>query len=303
MAYNPQAREVELLRKNLDGMEPLSSMLSVAGKVAIVTGGTSGLGFNITARLLEGGANVVIASDTEYSCDNAIGLLRERGYGEDRVVACITDVRDEDAVANLVSFTDKTFGSIDILVTSAAKWSYAHIYDMPEEEFAKVIDINLNGTFRAIKHVSKYMIEKEIAGKMCLISSDSAWLPYPTFGGYPHYVASKGGVNALGLEAAKELKRFGIMVNVVAPGAMQTNGAVTNMVVEDIDEDAQDELYAEIAVPQMDEMKPVDCVARIAYMMCTAFADGVTGESYVVDNGLRSNIIKYQPAIEQYPYE
>jgi NAD(P)-dependent dehydrogenase (short-subunit alcohol dehydrogenase family) len=138
---------------------------------------------------------------------------------------------------------------------------------------------------------------------MCLISSDSAWLPYPTFGGYPHYVASKGGVNALGLEAAKELKRFGIMVNVVAPGAMQTNGAVTNMVVEDIDEDAQDELYAEIAVPQMDEMKPVDCVARIAYMMCTAFADGVTGESYVVDNGLRSNIIKYQPAIEQYPYE
>ncbi|MBQ6649994.1 MAG: SDR family NAD(P)-dependent oxidoreductase, partial [Atopobiaceae bacterium] len=244
MAYNPQAREVELLRKNLDGMEPLSSMLSVAGKVAIVTGGTSGLGFNITARLLEGGANVVIASDTEYSCDNAIGLLRERGYGEDRVVACITDVRDEDAVANLVSFTDKTFGSIDILVTSAAKWSYAHIYDMPEEEFAKVIDINLNGTFRAIKHVSKYMIEKEIAGKMCLISSDSAWLPYPTFGGYPHYVASKGGVNALGLEAAKELKRFGIMVNVVAPGAMQTNGAVTTMVVEDIDEDAQDELYA-----------------------------------------------------------
>ena len=246
---------------------------------------------------------MLFRSDTEYSCDNAIGLLRERGYGEDRVVACITDVRDEDAVANLVSFTDKTFGSIDILVTSAAKWSYAHIYDMPEEEFAKVIDINLNGTFRAIKHVSKYMIEKGIAGKMCLISSDSAWLPYPTFGGYPHYVASKGGVNALGLEAAKELKRFGIMANVVAPGAMQTNGAVTNMVVEDIDEDAQDELYAEIAVPQMDEMKPVDCVARIAYMMCTAFADGVTGESYVVDNGLRSNIIKYQPAIEQYPYE
>lgn len=303
MAYDPTAHEVDLLRKNLDGMASLTSMLSVEGKVAIVTGGSSGLGFNVVARLLEGGANVVIASDTEYSCDNAIGLLRERGFGPERVVSCIADVRDEAAVEAMVAFADTTFGSIDILVTSAAKWSYAHIYDMPEEEFTKVIDINLNGTYRVVKHVSKYMIDHEIAGKMCLISSNSAWLPYPTFGGYPHYVASKGGINSLAIEAAKELKRFGIMVNAVAPGAMQTNGALTNMVVEDIDEDAQDELYAEIAIPQTDEMKPVDCVARIAYMMCTDFAEGVTGECYTVDNGMSHNVIKYQPAIEQYPYE
>ena len=303
MAYNPASHEVALLRKNLDGMASLNSMLSVQGKVAVVTGGSSGLGFNIVARLLEGGANVVIASDTAYSCDNAIGLLRKRGFGPERVVSCITDVRDEAAVEAMVAFADETFGSIDILVTSAAKWSYAHIYDMPEEEFTKVIDINLNGTYRVVKHVSRYMIDHGIPGKMCLISSNSAWLPYPTFGGYPHYVASKGGINSLAIEAAKELKRFGITVNAVAPGAMQTNGALTNMVVEDIDEDAQDELYAEIAVPQTDEMKPVDCVARVAYMMCTAFTEGVTGECYTVDNGMTHNIIKFQPAIEQYPYE
>lgn len=303
MSYNPDSHNVKLLRGNLDGMVSLANLLSVAGKVAIVTGGSSGLGFNIVARLLEGGANVVLTGKHEESCENAIGLLAEYGYGFDRVRSFAHDVREESSIKALVAYADKCFGSIDILVTSAATWSYAHIYDMPEDEFVKVIDTNLNGTYRAVKHVSKYMIDHEIPGKICLISSNSAWLPYPTFGGYPHYVASKGGINALAIEAAKELKRFGIMVNAVAPGAMQTNGALNNMVIEEIDEDAQDELYAEIAVPQTDEMKPVDTVARIAYMMCTDFAEGVTGECYTVDNGMTHNIMKYQPAIERYPYE
>ena len=303
MAYDPSTREVALLRKNLDGMRPLADMLSVAGKVAIVTGGGSGLGFNIVARLLEGGANVVIAGIPDDHLEGSMGLLAERGYGEDRVRSFFADVRDEAQVEAMVAFAAQTFGSIDILVTSAAVWGYAHIYDMPEAEFERVIDTNLNGTFRCVKHVSKYMVEHGIQGKMVLISSNSAWLPYPTFGGYPHYVASKGGINSLAIEAAKELKRFGIMVNAVAPGAMQTNGAVTNMVCEDIDEDAQDELYAEIAVQQTDEMKPVDCVARIAYMMCTDFAEGVTGECYTADNGMSHNVMTYQPAIERYPWE
>ena len=303
MAYEPDSREVNLLRGNLNNMTSLADMLSVAGKVAIVTGGSSGLGFNIAARFLEGGANVVIASFDEKGCENALGLLAEHGYGPDRVKHFIMDVRDEASVAALVEFADQTFGSIDIFVNSAAIWNYAHIYDMPEGEFMRVIDINLNGSYRLIKHISKYMIEKGIHGAMCLISSNCAWLPYPTFGGYPHYAASKGGINSLAIEAAKELKRFGIRVNAVAPGAMQTNGAVTNMVIDDLDEDAQDALYEEITVPQTDEMKPVDCVARVAYLMCTDFMEAVTGECYTVDNGMSHNIIKYQPAIERYPYE
>lgn len=303
MAYDSSRREVEQLKKDLGHMPSLQDMLSVKGKVALVTGGTSGLGFDIAAQFLEGGANVVIAGSSEYKAENALGVLGEIGYGPDRVRFCKTNIRDEEDVEKLVRFTDEAFGSLDILVTSAAVWSYAHIYDMPEEEFMKVIDVNLNGTFRTVKHVSKYMIEKGIQGKMCLISSNSAWLPYPTFGGYAHYTASKGGLLSLTIETAKELKRFGIMVNTVAPGAMQTNGAVTNMVVEDIPEEAQDALYEEIAIQQTDEMKPVDCVARVAYMMCTDFADGITGECYTVDNGMSHNIMKYQPAIERYPYE
>lgn len=303
MAYNPNSHDVTLLKKTVGQIPTLVELTSVKSKVAVVTGGTSGLGFNIAVRLLEGGANVVIAGRTEEKAENALGVLQEIGYGPDRVQFCMADVRKEQDVENLVAFADRTYGSLDILVTSAAVWNYAHIYDMPEDEFANVIDTNLNGTYRSIKHASKYMIEKGIHGKMCLISSNSAWLPYPTFGGYPHYCASKGGIISLTVEAAKELKRFGIMVNTVAPGAMQTAGAVTNMVIESIPEDAQDALYEEIAVPQTDEMKPVDCVARVAYMMCTAIADGVTGECYTADNGMSHNIMTYQPAIERYPEE
>lgn len=138
MAYDPSRREVEQLKKDLGHMPSLQDMLSVKGKVALVTGGTSGLGFDIAARFLEGGANVVIAGSSEYKAENALGVLGEIGYGPDRVRFCKTNIRDEEDVEKLVRFTDEAFGSLDILVTSAAVWSYAHIYDMPEEEFMKV---------------------------------------------------------------------------------------------------------------------------------------------------------------------
>jgi len=301
MAYNPQNPEAVMLMDYYKESPPLEDIFMVKGKVAVVTGGTSGLGFNIALRLLQGGANVVVASYSEAEADNAIGVFGELGYDEKRVRFVKTDVSKEDDVKNMVAFTDEAFGSLDIMVTCAAVWSYAHIYDLPEEEFERVIDINLTGNYRCIKHVSKYMIEKGIEGKMVLISSNCAWLPYPVFGGYAHYAASKGGVLALTIEAAKELKRFGIKVNTVAPGGMATAGAMHNLALDFLDENQQDQLYDEISTPQLDEIKTVDSVARVAYMMCTDMVDGITGEKIVPDNGMSHNILKYQPEISQYP--
>ena len=86
--------------------------------------------------------------------------------------------------------------------------------------FKNTLDVNLLGAYRCAKHVSRYMIDHKIKGKMLLVSSNSAYLPQPVFGGYAHYTASKGGVIAMTTELAKELKRYGIMVNTVAPGGM-----------------------------------------------------------------------------------
>lgn len=301
MAYDPNNAAVQMLRNDLNDMPSLQDVFSVKGKVAVVTGGSSGLGFNVTARLLQGGANVVMASFSEAERDNAIGLLEEAGFGPDRVRFCLTNVTDEDDLKNLITFTDETFGSIDILVTCAAVWSYAQIYNLPKAEFEKAVGVNLTGTFLTVKHISKYMIDHEIAGKMVLVSSNCAWLPYPTFGGYAHYAASKGGVLALTIEAARELKRYGIKVNTVAPGGMATEGATKNLVIDGLTEEEEEELYDGISTPQLDEIKPVDSVARVVYAMCTDFADAITGEKVVPDNGMTHNIQTYQPEISQFP--
>ena len=301
MAYDITTPAAQMLMGDLNDMPSLEDVFFVKGKTAIVTGGSSGLGFNVTARLLQGGANVVMASFNPAEENNACGVLEAKGFGPDRVRFFQANVTNEDDLEALIKFTDETFGSIDILVTCAAVWSYAQIYNLPKAEFEKAVGVNLTGTFLTVKHVSKYMIDHEIEGKMCLVSSNCAWLPYPTFGGYAHYAASKGGVLALTIEAAKELKRYGIRVNTVAPGGMATEGATKNLVIDGLSEEDEDELYDGISTPQLDEIKTVDSVARVVYAMCTDFTDGITGEKIVPDNGMTHNILKYQPEISQFP--
>ena len=301
MAYDITTPAAQMLMGDLNDMPSLEDVFFVKGKVAIVTGGSSGLGFNVTARLLQGGANVVMASFNPAEENNACGVLEAKGFGPDRVRFFQANVTNEDDLEALIKFTDETFGSIDILVTCAAVWSYAQIYNLPKAEFEKAVGVNLTGTFLTVKHVSKYMIDHEIEGKMCLVSSNCAWLPYPTFGGYAHYAASKGGVVSLTIEAAKELKRYGIRVNTVAPGGMATEGATKNLVIDGLSEEDEDELYDGISTPQLDAIKSVDSVARVVYAMCTDFTDGITGEKIVPDNGMTHNILKYQPEISQFP--
>ena len=240
MDFDMNAANIAMLKGYVSAARPMEEMFSVRDKVAIVTGSTSGLGFDIALRLLQGGAKVVLAGSSQTKGDYTLPILEEAGFGADRVIFCRTDVTKEADVENLVKTAAEIFGSVDIFVNSAAVWSYAHIYDMPADEFRRIIDVNVSGAFLGIKHVSKYMIEHGVKGKITLISSNSAWMPYPVFGGYPHYAASKGGVNSLAIEAAKELKRYGIMVNVVAPGGMVTAGASGNMCAKELPEEKQD---------------------------------------------------------------
>ena len=291
-----------MLEGYLRDARPLAEMFSVAGKTAIVTGGSSGLGFDITLRLLQGGANVMIASYSQLECDTAIPMLEEAGF-KGKVQFCKTDVSKEDQVEHLVDHTVKTFGSVDIYVNCAAVWNYAHIYDLPAEDMKKVFEVNVYGAFYGIKYVSRYMKEHEIPGKIVLISSNCPVMPYPVFGGYPHYASSKAAIMGLTVEAAKELKRFNIMVNSVAPGAMVTPGSAGNLASDGLTEEQQDEFYDELMVWQIDGQMKVDEIGIMAYTMCTPIADGITGEVIFADGGATHNIVKYQVAIDAYPPE
>ena len=287
-----------ILRGYLANTASLEEMLSVKGKTAIVTGGTSGLGFCVARRLCQGGAKVVIAGSGEGKGELAVKILKEENL---EVTFCKTNIRKEEEVERLIAFTAEIYGSVDILVTAAGIWSFAHIEDLPEDVFKDTLDVNLLGAYRCAKYVSRYMIEHKIKGKMLLVSSNSAYLPQPVFGGYAHYTASKGGVIAMTTELAKELKRYGIMVNTVAPGGMFTPGCLTNGPIRTLSPEKQAELGKEMMVAKLDEIPTADSVAIVVYGMCTRMADGVTGECIVADSGMMRNIMAFQPAIEEYP--
>lgn len=300
MAYDPMENLRTVLRGYMKEARPLDEMLFVKGKTALVTGGTSGLGFDIALRLLQGGANVVIASRSEQKGATAIALLEEAGF-KGKVLYKQTDVSEEPQVEELVRFVDEQFGSLDIFVNSVGVWGYAHVYDMQKSDFEYVLKVNTVGLFLGIKHVSRYMIDHKIKGKITAISSNSAWYPYPVFGGYPHYASSKGGVNALVVETAKELKRYDISVNCVAPGGMATPGATGTLAGSGLTEEQEDQIYEEIAVTAYNGTQSVDGVALAAYMLSTAVADEITGECFVADDGMSHNIFRFQAPAEQYP--
>ena len=295
--FDPVAMGNQIMQSYLYCTSPLEEMLYVKGKVAIVTGGTSGLGFCVAQRLCQGGAKVVVSGSNPEKGEAAAKMLADMGH---EITFCKADLRKEAEVENLVKFTAETYGSVDILVTAGGAWSFAHVYDMPEEEFARIMDINLVGALRCAKHVTSYMIEHHIKGKIVLVSSNVAYVSQPVFGGYAHYAASKGGVIAMTQEIAKEVKRYGIMVNTVASGGMLTPGCLTNGPLKTLPPEKQMELGKEMMVCKLDETPTADSVAIVVYGLCTRMADGVTGECVVADSGMMRNIMSYQPAIEEY---
>ncbi len=303
MSFDPAAIAQMMMQGFAFATRPLMDCILVTGKVALVTGGTSGLGFCVAKRLLEGGANVVVASYSEKEAETAMPLFAQIGFGEDRVKFKQCNVTSEEDVEALVNFTAEAFGSLDILVTCAGVWSYAHIYDMPYSEFNRVMDVNLGGTFRAAKYVSRYMIDKGIQGKMVFVSSDVHLMPYPIFGGYPHYAASKGGIIAMTTEIARELRPFGILVNTVAPGPLATPGGMVNNAWRGLPQEKQDQLAAETAAVKLDENPDTDAVALSVYMMCTNLADNITGDCILSDKGMTHGIKCRQPALDAYPPE
>ena len=217
--FDPKAISKMMMQGYVAKARPLDEVTHVNGKVALVTGGTSGLGFCTALRLLQGGAKVVAASWSEEEAATALPLFGQAGFGEDSVRFFKCDVTSEESVEAAVAFTAETFGSLDILVTSAGVWSYAHIYDMPEEEFLRVINVNLNSQFTLAREFGKDMVARGW-GKIVFTCS------LLTFQGgitVPGYAASKGAVGQLVKALANEWSSKGVNVNGIAPGYIATD--------------------------------------------------------------------------------
>jgi NAD(P)-dependent dehydrogenase (short-subunit alcohol dehydrogenase family) len=196
-------------------MEKLS-IFDLRGKVAIVTGGYSGIGKGISEGLAEAGCDVVICARNYRRCVDACEKIKKLGV---RTLPIRCDVTKRDEVENLIHQTVKEMGGINVLVNNAGvEGKEKPSVDMSEQEWDEIIDTNLKGAFLCSKTVAKEMV-KQRAGKIINVASITAFI---AMGNVSAYCASKGGVVQLTKAMALEFAKDNIQVNAICPGYFST---------------------------------------------------------------------------------
>ncbi len=191
-------------------------MFSLAGKCAVIVGGTSGIGEAIALGLASAGADVIASSRSKDSVDSLAKCLEERGS---RTLRIPSDVLDRASLQSLHDAVLTSFGRVDILVNSAGITSRLPTLDCPEELWQSIMDVNLNGTLRACQIFGKTMLKQEM-GRIINIASLSTFVAFQEVAAYG---ASKAAVGALTRSLAVEWAPHGICVNAIAPGIFPTD--------------------------------------------------------------------------------
>lgn len=192
---------------------------SLAGKVAVVTGSSSGIGAEIAARFAEAGAAVVLnANQNEKGLQQVVARLGSLGH---RILPVLVDISGTQGAESLVSAAVAQFSRIDVLVNNAGVQPLKALLDINAEDWDFVVGTNLRGTFLCTQAAARQMIAQGDGGAIINISSIEAASPAPN---HSHYGASKAGINNFTKAAAIELGRYGIRVNAVAPGLIDTGG-------------------------------------------------------------------------------
>ncbi len=239
----------------------------LAGKVAVITGGASGIGWQTVQLFAAEGAKVVIG-------DSNAALLDQRGseLGPDASVTTVVDVTKESDVEGLVRLAAETFGRIDVAVNCAGIGFLGAVDEHPVDRWRAVLDVCLTGTFLAVKHESHMMLDKG-GGAIVNISSISG---RQVSEGMAAYCSAKAGVDMLTRVAAVELGPRGVRVNAIAPGFVETP-----MTAPTRGKSRQAFLDA---IPLGRAGQPAD-IARAALFLVSEEAAWVNGETLVVDGG------------------
>jgi NAD(P)-dependent dehydrogenase (short-subunit alcohol dehydrogenase family) len=192
------------------------NLFGLEGKVAVVTGGTSGIGRALSIGLAEAGADVIATARREQQVEETAKAIEALGR---KTLRMASDVCDRTSLERLLTAVLAQFGKVDILVNCAGIIKRAPTLDFPEEEWTKIIDTNLTGTLRACQVFGRHMLERGY-GRIVNIASLNSFISLSEVAAY---AASKAGVASLTRSLAVEWSKKGVNVNAVAPGVFRTD--------------------------------------------------------------------------------
>lgn len=243
----------------------------LAGKTALVTGASRGIGRAIALKLAQAGANVVVNyAGSEAAASETVAQIKELGRDAIMIRANVSNTEE---VNEMFKAALDHFGAIDILVNNAGITRDNLLMRMKEEEWDDVIATNLKGVFNCLKAATRPMM-KQRAGKIINITSVVGVLGNP---GQANYVAAKAGVIGLTKTAARELASRGITVNAVAPGFIDTEMTAV------LSEDVKTAMLGQIPLGRLGQ---TDDVASVVLFLASDAANYMTGQTLHVDGGM-----------------
>ena len=248
-----------------------TNFFSLEGKIAVVTGGTSGIGRAIAIGLAEAGADVVATGRRQQQVEEAAAEIEARGR---KSLRQSSDVGDRASLEKLLAATLEKFGKVDILVNCAGIIKRTPTLDLSEEEWANILNTNLTGTLRASQIFGRSMLERGY-GRIINIASLNSFVALAEVAAY---AASKAGVASLTRSLAVEWSKKGVTVNAIAPGVFRTD---INAKLLDSTPRGQELL---MRTPMGRFGRTEELVGAAIYLTSDS-ASFVTGEVLVVDGG------------------
>ncbi|MGB7548476.1 MAG: glucose 1-dehydrogenase [Terracidiphilus sp.] len=248
-----------------------TQLLSLEGKIAVVTGGTSGIGRALSLGLADAGADVVATARRQQHVDETAVEIEARGR---QTLRLASDVCDRASLEQLLAATLDRFGKVDILINCAGKIKRTLTLTVPEEEWADILNTNLTGTLRACQIFGKHMLERGY-GRIVNIASLNSFVALNEVAAY---AASKAGVVSLTRSLAVEWSKKGITVNAIAPGVFRT---ALNANLLDSTPRGQELL---MRTPMGRFGKTEELVGAAIYLASDG-ASFVTGQTLIVDGG------------------
>jgi NAD(P)-dependent dehydrogenase (short-subunit alcohol dehydrogenase family) len=247
------------------------SLFSLEGKVAVVTGGTSGIGRALSLGLADAGADVIATARRKEQVDKTAGEIEARGR---KTLRMASDVSDRGTLEALLAAAQEQFGKVDILVNCAGIIKRAPTLDFAEAEWTNILNTNLTGTLRACQVFGRHMLERGY-GRIVNIASLNSFIALSEVAAY---AASKAGVASLTRSLAVEWSKKGVTVNAVAPGVFRTD---LNAQLLDSTPRGQELL---MRTPMGRFGKTEELIGATVYLASDA-ASFVTGQVLVVDGG------------------